>query len=52
MREIAKIYSNREFDFPESVHKEIISKDDLLDLGIPEEKSKDTELIFKNSSEL
>ncbi len=50
MREIAKIYSNRDFDFPSTVHKETISADDLLDLKIPEEKAKDTDLIFKNSS--
>ncbi len=48
MRKVSKNYANREFDFPENVHKEIYKRDDLIDLGVPEDKAKDTELIFKS----
>ena len=47
MREIAKIYANRDFDFPNDVFREIYSRDQLIELGVPEEKAKDTELIFR-----
>ncbi len=48
MRDISKNYANREFDFPPTVHKEIYEVDKLRELGVPEEKLKNTELIFKN----
>lgn len=48
MKDISKAYANRDFDFPETVHREILSRDQLLELGVPEEKAKDTELIFRN----
>ncbi len=48
MRKISENYANREFDFPPTVHKEMYPRDDLIELGVPEDKAKNTELIFKN----
>ncbi|MEM7647313.1 MAG: penicillin-binding transpeptidase domain-containing protein, partial [Pseudomonadota bacterium] len=48
MREVSKQYANREFDYPENVHRETYTIEKMLELGIPEAKIKDTELIFKN----
>lgn len=49
MREISKNYANRDFSFPTTVRKESFSASDLIELGVPEEKAKETELIFKNN---
>jgi penicillin-binding protein 1B len=48
MREMAKSYADRDFSFPDSVYKETINLERLMDLGVPEEKAKDTELVFKS----
>lgn len=49
MREVSKNYSNLDFDFPmEFVHREFLESDQLIELGVPEEKAQRTELIFRN----
>jgi penicillin-binding protein 1B len=48
MKEISKSYSNQEFPFPDTVHKEFFTRDQLIEMGVSEEKAVDTELIFKN----
>lgn len=48
MKEISKFYLNKDFDIPPTVHKGTVSGQQLLDLGIPALKAKDTELVFKN----
>ena len=48
MRDISKKYSNVDWSFPESVHKETLSSEKLLELEIPQEKAKETDLYFKN----
>ena len=47
MKAMAKTYSNREFEFPENISKEVYDIDQLRELGVKEEKLKDTELIFR-----
>lgn len=48
MKEISKFYLNKDFDLPSDTHRGTISGTQLLGLGIPAVKAKDTELVFKN----
>lgn len=48
MRELSKSYANRDFPLPETAYKETFSTNQLIDLGVSEDKALETELIFKN----
>ncbi len=51
MREIAKRYANRDFDFSKQVYEETLDRDSLIERGVPEEKARDTQLIFRRKDE-
>ena len=46
MSKVSSEYPNTDFPFPPGVEKRVLSKPQLLELGVPDSKAKDTELIF------
>lgn len=48
MKKATQSYANRDFDFPATVEKKLIEKEELIEAGVPKEKAKDTELVFKH----
>lgn len=46
MKKVSRYFPNEDFAWPEGLQKHTITRDELLQLGIPEEKAIDTELVW------